>query len=70
MVGGSKVQEEDNYREYFMPVNEIKKSFRGEKMYVNKPLKKSGNTRRVYWWLLGLALLVAAITVAVLVGSK
>ena len=61
---------EKQYAEYFMPVNEHKKSLRGEKMYVNKSSEKTGGCRKACCWLLGIALLAGAITVAVLIGSK
>ena len=70
MVGDGKRSGEKQYPEYFMPVNEHKKSLRGEKMYVNKSTRKSGNCRRLCCWLLGLSLLAGAITVAVLIGSE
>ena len=48
MVGESKQGEkgEKQYAEYFMPVNEHKKSLRGEKMYVNKSSEKTGGCRK------------------------
>ena len=70
MVGHRNSYGEKQYPEYFMPVNEHKKSLRGEKMYVNKSTRKSGNCRRLCCWLLGLSLLAGAITVAVLIGSE
>ena len=45
MVGDSKDPTKE-YAEYFMPVNETKKGFRQEKMYVNKSVGKEGNCRR------------------------
>ena len=47
-VGEGKVGEkgEKQYAEYFMPVNEHKKSLRGEKMYVNKSSEKTGGCRK------------------------
>jgi hypothetical protein len=60
---------EKQYAEYFMPVNESKKSFRGEKMYVNKSTTRTVSCRRACCWLLGLALLAGAVTVAVLIGT-
>merc|ERR1719341_1953167 len=53
-----------------MPVNEHKKSFRGEKLYVTKT-KDQGtkNCRKLSCWIFSLALLAGAITVAVLIGT-
>ena len=40
---------EKQYAEYFMPVNEHKKSLRGEKMYVNKSAEKTGGCRKTWF---------------------
>ena len=40
---------EKQYAEYFMPVNEHKKSLRGEKMYVNKSAEKTGGCRKAWF---------------------
>ena len=47
MVGDTKEPAKE-YAEYFMPVNETKKGFRQEKMYVNKSVGKEGNCRRYH----------------------
>ena len=41
---------EKQYAEYFMPVNEHKKSLRGEKMYVNKSSEKTGGCRKAWFF--------------------
>ena len=70
MVGHKKNSGEKQYPDYFMPVNEHKKSLRGEKMYMNKSTRNSINCHRLCCWMLGLSLLAGAITVAVLIGSE
>ena len=42
---------EKQYAEYFMPVNEHKKSLRGEKMYVNKSSEKTGGCRKAWFFI-------------------
>ena len=41
---------EKQYAEYFMLVNEHKKSLRGEKMYVNKSSEKTGGCRKAWFF--------------------
>ena len=48
-MGEGKPGEKGEYAEYFMPVNEHKKSLRGEKMYVNKSAEKTGGCRKAWF---------------------
>jgi len=57
---------EEQYKEYFMSENDLKNSFRGEQTK-NRSTKNCG---KLCCWMLSLALLAGAITVAVLIGSK
>ena len=56
--------------DHIVPVNEHKKSFRSEKMYVHKTQERSKNCSNLCCWLLAVALLAKSIAVAVLIGSK
>ena len=59
------------YEEYFIPVNEYKKSLRGEKLYLSKEKEsKTDRCGKIFCWSLSLLLLAGAIAVAVLIGSK
>uniref|UniRef100_A0A182SVN6 SEA domain-containing protein n=1 Tax=Anopheles maculatus TaxID=74869 RepID=A0A182SVN6_9DIPT len=58
----------DPYDEYFVPVNEHRKFMRGEKLYVTKD-KREKKRKNWPFWLLGLAVLLAVIIVAILAGS-
>lgn len=55
---------EEQYKEYFMSENDLKNSFRGEQTK-NRGTKNCG---KLCCWMLSLALLAGAITVAVLIG--
>merc|ERR1712106_1023739 len=55
---------EEQYKEYFMSENDLKNSFRGEQTK-NRSTKNCG---KLCCWMLSLALLAGAITVAVLIG--
>ena len=66
------VSQGERGKEFFVPVSEHKKSFRGEKMLVHqqKTRRSTNSCRHLCCWFLGLALLAGAIAVAVLIGSR
>ena len=62
---------EKQYEEYFIPVNEYKKSLRGEKLYLSKQKEsKTDRCGKIFCWSVSLLLLAGAIAVAILIGSK
>merc|ERR1719270_2682898 len=66
-MDGSVVNKED-YEEYFMSVNQHKKSLRGEKLIVTKKEESSRSYFKCMGWLFTMILLGGAIAVAVLIG--
>jgi len=69
VMGGETPQKDGEYEEYFMSVNQHKKSLRGEKLVVSKTEESRGGCQTVCCWLLAMLLLAGAIAVAVLIGT-